>query len=331
MREVDRSALELSRRKGLGAYPSCGEAKRWGLCDPLILFFQRVPTGAQDQGPCMHLVFIDDTKQTGRRANLGSLISLGGVAFEAEQVKPFAEAFWAIYDANSIPHDAELKWSPDGKTSWWVRPENKHLLTPVREAVLQAAIDHEGIAFVVSWDMNESGFQSQTPERLVLRFLFERVAMMLQNKSDLGVLIFDEPGGGPKDQDAWLGNSRALTDSGTEYVKADGIVTPILTAASHHHPHLQAADLIVGSTTGAFVGNSYGQALMPLVKPMLHTNWRGEIGGAGVKLYPDSTVNLLHWTLQETSYSRNGGSLSLPWKSWRFAVDDGITGEGLGG
>lgn len=51
----------------------------------------------------MYLVFIDDSKQTGRRANLGSLISLGVVAFKVEQVKPFAEAFGAIYDANSIP------------------------------------------------------------------------------------------------------------------------------------------------------------------------------------------------------------------------------------
>lgn len=190
-------------------------------------------------------------------------------------------------------------------------------------------VDHEGIVFVVSWDLNESGFQGETPERLVLRFMFERVAMMLQNKPDLGVMILDEPGGAHKDQDAWLGDSLALTDGGTEYVKADGIVTPILTAASHHHPRLQAADLIVGSTTGAFVGNSYGQALMPLVKPMLHTNWRGDIGGSGVKLYPDGAINLLHWTLGETSYSRGGGGLSLPWKIWRFAVDDGITGPGL--
>lgn len=279
----------------------------------------------------MYLIFVDDTKQTSRRANLGQLISLGGVAFKVEQVKPFAEAFWAIYDANRVPHDAELKWSPDGKKSWWVQPENKHLLTPVREAVLQAAADHEGIAFVVSWDMNEPGFQRQTPERLVLRFMFERVAMMLQNKPDLGVLIFDQPGGGPRDQDAWLGDSLALTDSGTEYVKSDGVVTPILTAASHHHPHLQTADLIVGSATAAFVGNPYGQALMPFIRPMLHTNWRGEIGGAGVKLYPDGVVNLLHWVLGETSYSRGGGGVSLPWKNWRFAVDDGISGPGLRG
>jgi hypothetical protein len=277
----------------------------------------------------MHLVFIDDTKQTGKRANLGPLISLGGVAFEAERVKLFAEAFWGIYDANNIPRDAELKWSPDGKTSWWAKPENKHLLTPMREAVLQAAIESEGIAFVVSWDTNASGFQGETPERLVLRFIFERVAMMLQNKPDLGVLIFDEPGGAHKDQDAWLADSLALTDSGTEYVKADGIITPILTAASHHHPHLQLADLIVGSTTAAFVGNPYGQALMPLVKPMLHRDRRGEIGGAGVKLYPDSLVNLLHWTLGETSYSRGAGGVGLPWRSWRFAEDDGISGPGL--
>jgi|GEM_PF-1895349 hypothetical protein len=277
----------------------------------------------------MYMVFVDDTKQKSKRANLSSLISLGGFAFKAENVKPFAEAFWAIYDAHKVPRDAELKWSPDGKTSWWVQPENRHLLTPVREAVLRAARDHEAVAFVVSWDTDESGFQRQTPERLVLRFIFERVAMMLQNKPDIGVLIFDEPGGGRKDQDAWLESSLVLTDSGTEYVTTDGIVMPILTAASHHHPHLQAADLLVGSVTAAFVGSSYGQDLMPLVKPMLHTNWRGEIGGSGVKLYPDSVNNLLHWALGETSYSRGGGGVSLPWKHWRFAIDDGVTGPGL--
>jgi hypothetical protein len=279
----------------------------------------------------MYLVFVDDTKQTSRRANLGSLISLGGVAFEAAQVKPFAEAFWAIYDAHGVPRDAELKWSPDSRTSWWAKTENKHLLTPVREEVLQAAMDHGGVAFVVSWDLNEPGFQGKTPEQLVLRFIFERVAMMLQNVPDLGVLIFDEPGGGRRDQDAWLVDSRVLTNSGTEYVNSDGIVMPILTAASHHHPHLQAADLIVGSSTAAFVGNPYGQALMSRIKPMLHRNWRGEIGGAGVKLYPNGLINLLHWTLDETSYSRGGGQSTLPSRNWRFAVDDGITGPGLQG
>jgi hypothetical protein len=279
----------------------------------------------------MYLAFIDETKQNGPRKNLGQLISLGGIAFKAEQVKPFAEAFWAIYDAHNVPHNVELKWSPDGKTSWWAQPANKDLRTPVREAVLRAAIDHEGIAFVVSWDMGESGFNGETPQELVLKFIFERVAMMLENKKDLGVLIFDEPGGSPKNQNAWLEDTLALSNAGTEYVKAGRIVTPILTARSHHHPHLQAADLIVGSTTAAFVGKKYGQALMPLVKPILHTNSRGEVGGAGVKLYPDSIRNLLHWTLEETSYSIGNSGVSLPSKNWRFAMDDGIEGPGLRG
>lgn len=272
----------------------------------------------------MQLVFVDDTKQKGKRGDLGTLISLGGVAFKVEQVKPFAEAFWAIYEEHGVPRDAELKWSPDGKKSWWTQPESRHLQTPVREEVLRAAHAHEALAFIVTWDMTAAGFQRQSPERLVLKFLHERVEMMLQNRSELGVFIFDEPGGGPKEQDAWLSDSLALTDGGTEYVSADGIVAPILTAASHHHPHLQLADLVVGSATAAFCGSSYGQALMPLVKPMLHTNWRGEIGGAGVKLYPDRLNNLLHWTLGETSYGRGGGSVSLPWRRWRFADHDGL-------
>ncbi|MFT4282015.1 DUF3800 domain-containing protein [Microbacterium sp.] len=272
----------------------------------------------------MYLIFIDDSKQSGRRSDLGKVISLGGIAFPEEQVKPFADEFWRVYDEHGVPHDTELKWSPDSKTSWWSQEGNKEQLTPVREEIATAACALGGKAFVVAWDTETQGFQGETPERLVLRFLFERVEMMLQNLPALGAFIFDRPGGGVKEQDAWVDDALILTDAGTEYVKPNGIILPVLTASSHHHPHLQLADLIVGSTTAALVGNRYGQDLIPLTKPLFHTNWRGNIGGAGVKLYPDALNNLMHWVFGETEFSRGNGGLALPYSRWRWPTDNGL-------
>lgn len=105
-------------------------------------------------------------------------------------------------------------------------------------------------------------------------------------------MICDKPGGSHKDEDSWIADTLQLTNFGTIYVKPGSVVLPILTAPSHHHPHLQLADLIAGSPTAAVAGVQYGVDLIPRLKPLLHTNNLGNIPGTGPKLFPDDLMNL---------------------------------------
>ncbi|GAA3737643.1 hypothetical protein GCM10022239_11690 [Leifsonia bigeumensis] len=276
----------------------------------------------------MHVVYADDSAQKGKREGQGMLVALGAAAFEESHVKPFADDFYAIYDKHGIPHEVELKWSPDSRVDWFRAEGKTELLTPVRRAVLKAAVEHEVRIFASIWDKGaQLTMRGQPAEHWVIQFLFERVAMFLENADHRGMIVFDKPGGSHQDEDAWIEGTRYLTDLGTEYVKSTAIIAPILTAPSHHHPHLQLADLVVGATTAAFAGNKYGLALMKRLKPMFHTNyWGNSIGGSGVKLYPDHVCNLYHWVLGDEFVMRRSMGIPMPIDGlgWLYVASNGL-------
>lgn len=276
----------------------------------------------------MRVIFVDDSKQAGRRARMGELVALGGVAFKEDQLKPFADAFYAAYDEAGTPRDVEMKWAlGNGRRNWFVANDRREALTPLRKSILEAGAACQARVVVAIWDKNRaSTANGKGPEEGVIDFMFERFTMMLENADSLGVLVFDKPGGDHRQEDEWIAGTRYLTDLGTDYVRSSAIVIPVLTAPSHHHPHLQLADLITGSVTNAVAGGIYGMELLPQIKPMLHKNWRGNIGGTGLKLYPDSLNNLQHWLLDETEFTRGGGGLALPYQHWPYFEDHGLTG-----
>lgn len=76
--------------------------------------------------------------------------------------------------------------------------------------------------------------------------------MHLGDVGDIGLVIADKPRDGTAEENKWLAASLDLTNHGTEYIEPDKIVLPIVTAHSHHVPHLQLADLIVAATTAAY-------------------------------------------------------------------------------
>ena len=71
----------------------------------------------------MRIAYVDDTKQRGRREDMGQLVALGAAIFDEAQVQPFAQAFRAVYDEFSVPHDVELKWSNSQRRNWWAESE----------------------------------------------------------------------------------------------------------------------------------------------------------------------------------------------------------------
>lgn len=101
----------------------------------------------------MHVVYVDDTKQRGRRRGMGQLNALGAVIFDEAKIQPFGEGFRELYDEFAVPHEVELKWSnPQGQNWWGESDENKAKQTPMRERVLQLARAHGARVVVVVWD-----------------------------------------------------------------------------------------------------------------------------------------------------------------------------------
>ncbi|MFJ2534945.1 DUF3800 domain-containing protein [Microbacterium maritypicum] len=276
----------------------------------------------------MHIAYVDDSAQSGRRERQGKLIGLGAAVLAEEHVKAFADDFYSCYDEFGVPHEVELKWSPNSRADWFRQNDKVDVLQPLREAVLDAAIAHEARAFAAIWDEGAQKTMWGKPAgHWVITFLFERIAMYLEGEKNRGLIVFDKPGGNHKDEDAWISDTRALTDFGTDYVKADSIVAAVLTAPSHHHPQLQLADLIAGATVGAMAGTKFALPLVPRLKEMFHRGgWHGAIGGSGVKLYPDAICNLYHWVLGDDELTRGNSGRHLPWKGLgRYVENDGLT------
>lgn len=276
----------------------------------------------------MQLVFVDDTKQNGRRTDMGVLMALGGVSFPEDSVAEFGKEFHALYAKYGVPVAEELKWSTP-KTSWFRTDAGREVLTPIREDCLRLAAAHNASAVVVAFDLGRTMVQGAKAESQVLTYLYERVTMMLGREGvKRAVIVCDKPGGGHQEEDSWIAGTLDLTRYGTEFVKPTGIILPVLTAPSHHHPHLQLADLVTGSLVAAVAGTDHGMALVDLVKPLLHKNALGLMGATGLKLFPDDLNNLYHWVLAEETYAKvsmNAG-VGLPWdkSGWAYSHDNGL-------
>lgn len=145
----------------------------------------------------------------------------------------------------------------------------------------------------------------------VLAWLYERIEMSLTDCRDHGVVIADQPGGGAKAEKYWLTETLSLTSNGTKHVKAERVVMPIVTAPSHHVPHLQLADLVTAATTAAVAGRKSGLDLAPLLKELAHTRPTGETAGAGIVLWPKELYDLHWWVFGEEYYRRGDAGIPL--------------------
>ncbi|MFG6476383.1 DUF3800 domain-containing protein [Microbacterium sp. P06] len=276
----------------------------------------------------MRVAYVDDTKQRGKREGMGELVALGAVIFDEDKIQPFGQAFRALYEEFGVPHEVELKWANQQGRNWWAESdERKAMQTPFRQRMLGLALLHDVKVVVVIWDL-DGGYATaggEGPEDAVITFMFERISAQIENSENRGIIVFDKPGGDHRDEANWLSNRAEMVRVGTEYVKPNAIVTQVLTAPSHLHPHLQLADLVAGSVTAAVAGNKYGMELMPLIKPMFCSGFHG-IPSVGLKLYPDKLNNLHHWVYGADSIGRGMSGAGLPYQpgAWRYFENDGL-------
>ncbi|GII96348.1 DUF3800 domain-containing protein [Sinosporangium siamense] len=253
----------------------------------------------------MRVIYIDDSEQTNpRRLHMGGLVAIGGVIVPEGAVAAYAAALDRIRADLAIPDGEELKWNPPKGS--FLAGAGGDLNRRMRRRMLRDAIDLGIKSTVVVWDNGGPDWPKERVGPEILKYLYERITMFLDEHQDVGVIIADEPGGGGKAEKQWLAATLELTNRGTRYAAPERIVSPILTAPSHHLPHLQLADLVTAATTAAVAGYPKGLELAPLLKQLARTNAHGLVGGAGVVLWPPDLVDLHHWVFGESHYVRQG-------------------------
>ncbi|MEV6620293.1 DUF3800 domain-containing protein [Amycolatopsis sp. NPDC051106] len=274
----------------------------------------------------MRLVFIDDSQQREPpRRGLGHLMAMGAVIFPEEEVATYADTLAAIRIDLGIPSQEEIKWkAPKGS---FLASAGGEVAGALRARMLEAAIDHQVRSIVVVIDHSASYTQRNQAEvgREILKWLFERVSMLLDDYDDIGIMIADKPGGGSAEEGRWLADTLCITGDGTEYVEPGKIVLPIVTAPSHHVPHLQLADLVVASTTAAIAGRKSGLDLAPKLVKIMHRHSLGDVNGAGLVIFPPK-YNLYYQAFGETGCSKPGRNTGfvLPVKGHPYYDDDGL-------
>jgi hypothetical protein len=279
----------------------------------------------------MKLVFVDDSGQRDPpRAGLGDLVALGAVIVPEDQVTGFASDLIAIKNRLGIPEDEEIKWKPARGS--FLADAGGEVVTALRESMLRAAIDR-GFTSVVHVLDHSLVYRDRTVVQVgqeLLKWTYDKIAFGLEGQG--AVVIADKPGGGSADESRWLAQTLALTNDGTAYTEAGKVVLPVLTASSHHVPHLQLADLVTAATTAAIAGRSHGLHLVPLLHRMARKNSRGYAGGAGITLWPPQLCDLLYWVFHEDTYVKGvigyplGPADTSPASSWRpFHDHDGMS------
>lgn len=249
----------------------------------------------------MWLAFGDDSVlpvKYVRRTSLGTLVSVGAVVFDESGLADYSSKIALLRTRLGIPLDCELKWSPEDG-SWLKAPEGAKHRTLIRKAMLAAAVETGAKSVVVTIEQGLTQTEARV-RGLALRYLYDKLSIYMKDGTGRGVLIADEPGGGPKDQKKWLASTVALTSEGSAYTRPEQIVLPIVTAQSHHIEHLQLADLVVSATTQAIAGNDYALEFPSSLSALAHRNAYGRIGGAGVTLWPPQLYDLYFWLFDAT-------------------------------
>jgi hypothetical protein len=274
----------------------------------------------------VRLAFIDDSQQADPiRDGIGHLLALGTVIVPEEHVAGLAADLSSIRAEFHIPADEEIKWKAPKGT--FLAEAGAGTVSSVRQRMLEAALDRQirTVVVIVDHGASYTGLSQAQVGREMLRWLYERVSMHLADHNDVGIMIADKPGGGPRDDNRWLAETLQLTNDGTEYVTPGRIVLPIVTAHSHYLPHLQLADLVVAATTAAVAGRPAALKLAPLLAKLMHKHRLGDANGAGIVLWP-RRYNLLYHVFGQTSCSlpSQNVAVALPHAGWSYAESDGL-------
>lgn len=272
----------------------------------------------------MWIAFVDDSEEKSpSRADLGHVIGIGAALFPEESINAYTEKIGKLRVRLGVPPDVELKWSPDDG-SWLKGSEGGNVRTKLRIEMLTIAAELNVRTITVAWSLGRVQWEPQKARSSVLGFMYDKISKCLTSIQDeqRGIIIADEPGGGPVNRKNWLAGTLPLTTNGTEFTKPEQIVLPIVTAPSHHVPQLQLADLVAGATVAAVCGNVWALKLIPYLKKIAQFDSRGRVGGAGLTLWPPELANLYYHLYGDTDRWHRGSVYSLPYEMWDYFDKD---------
>ena len=272
----------------------------------------------------MEVFFADDACTNGAREGMGKLMAFGGLLLDESALRPVEKAVAEILSEYGAPIDTEIKWSlkPDS----WIRmnlfEEDR---TNLYRRVLSVARENEGRSVVVIWDTGRTTLNEREAFPRCVNFAFERITWHLSKSDRYCVVVADRPGGGKKEEEAFLSCFLDAVQHGTEFVPPDRVLLNVLTTPSHLVRQLQLADLICSVTTAMVAGYyKYAKPVFEEIKPMFITNFLGYVGGSGLKLFPDDLINLYHWVLGEKAYTKASmmTGWGLPMKEYPYFEGD---------
>jgi len=272
----------------------------------------------------MEIFFADDSTQRGAREGMGSVVSVDGVLVDETALRPLTAALDQLATEYKFPPGEEFKWSPR-KGSWIYSNLHGEVRQECYSRALGTAADHGARAIVICWDTGRTTLKEQDAFNKCVGFLFERLTVHLTKRETSAIVVADRPGGGRDQETTFLHDFLEHVQTGTDYVVPDRVLMNVLTTASHLVRQLQLADLVTGISTAMVCGRlEYAAPLFPAVNRLLIRNNMGACAGTGLKLFPDTLVNLYHWILKEQVLYRGGGATGyrLPQSGHFYARDE---------
>jgi hypothetical protein len=156
------------------------------------------------------------------------------VAVPEDGLAPYAAGIRTLRVEFGVPEDTELKWSP-GDGSWLKTEAGKAACTPLREKTLDLAAEAGVTSIVLVWARGHLDWQVPAVRDKLLRWLYDKVSTFLGRRGAVGVVVADEPGGGPKDRAKWLRETLPLTDGGTGYTRPEHAADRSSSNDAHAH------------------------------------------------------------------------------------------------
>ncbi|PTE22599.1 hypothetical protein C5F48_06055 [Cereibacter changlensis JA139] len=271
----------------------------------------------------MKFIFLDDSRQKNpKRARMGPLVGVGGIIVDADALGSLESEIDLICTKSyRFPARAMFKWSP-GSGDWF----RSAIIGEEREAfyadVLLACKNHAARAVVAVCDVTKTKANSSATDSEIdaLILTLERFHTSLSS-SEPGFVVVAKPSGGTTSENKMLATCMEHKSIGTDYVKFSKLAQNPVVMQSAHSRVLQAADLVVSVTTAMVSGNTeYAEKIFPMVSRLFLRDWRGLIGGTGLKVHPFLLYKNLHfWVLQEDAYAKGSTGWSLPENSCPYA------------
>lgn len=271
----------------------------------------------------MHFFFADDSAYKSSRQGMGKIVAFGGILVPAEGLRELSRRIDEVASHFGIPPGEEIKWSPR-KGSWIYENLKDDARVSCYSSVLTAALEMGCKAVVVACDYEMRKLKPEWGFERCVTYALERVSTHVTNLKSEAVIIADRPSGGHKEADQFLGAFIEQLESNHNHMLESSFALNMLTAQSHMVRHLQLADLVVAITTAMVSGQvNWAQQYFDVIKPMFLTNSLGFIGGTGLKVYPDRLINLYHWVLGESYFSKAGAKMGwpLPNPKWAYATN----------